>query len=96
MRLKKGEDRDQNANRLLSLSQSFLDCIMKTSLATCPMAIRRVCECLKREVEVKFPSAGVTVVAGFYFLRFVCPAIVTPEVVGIEGMLIGVSGSDWG
>ena len=84
--MKKGEDRDRNVNRLLSVAQTFLDHIIKTSLEACPVQIREVCECLRREVEARFPNASCSAVGGFYFLRFVCPTIVSPEVIGIEGM----------
>ena len=38
-----------------------------------------MCHMLQVEATAKFPSAKYTVVSGFYFLRFLIPAIVAPE-----------------
>lgn len=40
--------------------------------------MREVCNTLQTVTKGKFDDATHTTVAGFYFLRYVCPAIVAP------------------
>lgn len=37
----------------------------------------------KQEVAKKFPEVGTISVGGFIFLRYLCPALVTPEIYGL-------------
>ena len=39
--------------------------------------------CLQEEVGSKFPSSKTQAVAGFLFLRFLCPAMLNPKGYGI-------------
>jgi Ras GTPase-activating protein 1 len=39
--------------------------------------------CLQEEVGAKFPSSKTQAVAGFLFLRFLCPAMLNPKGYGI-------------
>ena len=41
--------------------------------------MRQACYHLYTEVGKKFPDLCATAVGGFFFLRFVCPAIIAPE-----------------
>ena len=45
--------------------------------------IRKICAELRRTVQERFPESTYSVVGGFFFLRFVCPAIVSPEGFGV-------------
>jgi hypothetical protein len=38
---------------------------------------------LHKEVVQKFPESKYSVLSGFFFLRFICPAIVSPERYGL-------------
>jgi hypothetical protein len=37
----------------------------------------------QEEVQKKFPDQKTIVVGGFYFLRFLCPALVVPDSYGL-------------
>ena len=41
--------------------------------------IRRICYELRLAVSDKFPNSSYSVIGGFFFLRFICPAIISPE-----------------
>lgn len=45
--------------------------------------IRKICAELRIAVQERFPQSLYSVVGGFFFLRFVCPAIVSPEGFGV-------------
>jgi len=74
----KGVDVKANLEKLLAISQSFLDKIFK-SVDLCPLTFRQIFKHAQDEVNLKFPDMHRLVVGGFIFLRFFCPAIVTPE-----------------
>lgn len=40
-------------------------------------------EQLRREVSARFPGSHLQIVGGFLFLRFICPAVVSPETHGL-------------
>ncbi len=42
-----------------------------------------ITSCLYREVARRFPDSKYKVVGGFIFLRWLCPAIVTPDAFGL-------------
>jgi len=44
---------------------------------------RFVCHLMRKKAVKKFPESNYSVIGGFFFLRFLCPAIVTPERYGI-------------
>jgi len=45
--------------------------------------MKQMCVLLRHEVEEKFPSAVPFTMGGYYFLRLVCPSIVSPDGFGI-------------
>jgi len=49
----------------------------------CSLHLRHMFRYTKKEVMKKFPEHHLRVVGGFYFLRFLCPALVSPEGFGI-------------
>lgn len=42
-----------------------------------------ICRELHLSVQEKFPNAKHTVIGGFVFLRFICPALIAPDKFGI-------------
>ncbi|KAI8801315.1 hypothetical protein BJ742DRAFT_685193 [Cladochytrium replicatum] len=76
------DDRATNLRNLAYASQAFLNAIFANA-PNVPPALRAICSMVYATVMQKFPSEGesraVTGVGGFFFLRFVCPAIVGPE-----------------
>ncbi|KAJ5066806.1 ras gtpase-activating protein [Anaeramoeba ignava] len=48
-----------------------------------PVEIKHICQYSKNSISKKFPNHSLLGVAGLVFLRFICPAIVSPEVYGI-------------
>ncbi|KAJ3188570.1 Ras GTPase activating protein ira2 [Gaertneriomyces sp. JEL0708] len=75
-------DYDTNLKNLKLVSQRVLDCILLPGVAPIPTGIRHVCALIWRLVHHRFPDAKVVAVGGFLFLRFFCPAIVSPETHG--------------
>lgn len=73
---------EENMNNLIKLTKKFIDQIVN-SLELCPKSLRVLCSLLQKEVSKKFPQSRLSSVGGFFFLRFICPAIVTPETFGI-------------
>ncbi|KAL6049049.1 Ras GTPase activating protein ira2 [Balamuthia mandrillaris] len=81
----------QNTQTLNDVVLMFLDKITG-SLSQCPPTFRYICSQLRAKVIQKFPEHKYTVIGGFFFLRFICPAIVAPDrynIVDME-MLSGV------
>ncbi|KAJ6237658.1 ras gtpase-activating protein [Anaeramoeba flamelloides] len=49
------------------------------SLSNVPISFYKISNILKTTVESKFKNCTNIVIAGFFFLRFICPAIISPE-----------------
>jgi GTPase-activator protein for Ras-like GTPase len=77
-KLKSTRDRAANMKRLLLSCQNFLDWIL-TSTSNAPFTFRLISNKLFTEVGAKFPQSKYSSVGGFLFLRFFCPAIISPE-----------------
>jgi len=73
-----------NLQKLNSLAQRVLDCILASS-STCTPMLCKLCNMLKSYCSQKFPDSSLTSVGGLINLRFFCPAIVTPENYGLVG-----------
>ncbi|KAJ3452543.1 ras gtpase-activating protein [Anaeramoeba flamelloides] len=56
---------------------------ISSSITECPIVIREIASKLLQITSKKFQQAKYTTLAGFMFLRFVSPAIVVPESIGI-------------
>jgi len=72
------ESMEKNRERLQSTCSRVLRRILD-SLDQTPTEIRAVCNDLQTLVAAKFPSSAQLCVGGFLFLRYFCPAIVTPH-----------------
>lgn len=81
-RISPGASLEANTRHLGELAQFFVDVICN-SLAHVPASLCIMCRLLRQETEAKFPGSGDVCVGGFFFLRFFCPAIVTPSIYGI-------------
>jgi len=80
---KEGENVEQNLQKLMEVSQKILDVILKSG-SEFPLPLRVLAGSLMRDVQKKFPQHRLISVGGFLFLRFICPAILSP---GAYGML---------
>ena len=83
-KLPKGQSLETNCYNLMNVSNCFLEDILNT-LPHCPKQFRVISNFLSDCVQKKFPGHEHTVVAGFMFLRFLCPAIVAPDGFGVVG-----------
>eukprot|EP01102_Stenamoeba_stenopodia_P022840 TRINITY_DN9663_c0_g1_i2.p1 TRINITY_DN9663_c0_g1~~TRINITY_DN9663_c0_g1_i2.p1 ORF type:complete len:752 (+),score=196.71 TRINITY_DN9663_c0_g1_i2:1035-3290(+) len=73
---------EENRKFILEQTNKFFDAIIN-SVDECPTALRGILGILQEEVLEKFPASRYISVGGFYFLRFACPAIVSPEGFGV-------------
>jgi len=73
-----GENVEENMRRLLGMCKRFIEAFV-SSRAEVPAAVRFVLGSLKIMVEQKFPDSAYKAVGGFWFLRFACPAIFSPD-----------------
>ncbi|KAJ6239281.1 ras gtpase-activating protein [Anaeramoeba flamelloides] len=76
----------ENFNRLSKFVEQIIESILKSPLAF-PLVLRNLCWKLSEITSTKFPNSKYIVVAGFIFLRFICPAIVVPEKYGITKLI---------
>ncbi|KAF8979403.1 Ras GTPase activating protein ira2 [Entomortierella lignicola] len=81
-RLAPDEDINVNVENLKYMAQVFLDAITE-SASNVPASFCEVCWYLSQAVGERFPDAKFTSVGGFIFLRYLCPAIVTPDSDGL-------------
>lgn len=69
-------------DKLIEITNDFLDIIIQ-SLDAIPYGIRWICKQIRLLTKRKYPQASETSIAsligGFFFLRFINPAIVTPQ-----------------
>ncbi|KAI8817571.1 uncharacterized protein EV422DRAFT_541210 [Fimicolochytrium jonesii] len=77
------QDLEGNMRNLKVVSQGILDSIIGPGAVQMPPSLREACALIWRIVGSRFPDAQPTAVSGFLFLRFICPAIVSPETHGI-------------
>eukprot|EP01130_Rhizamoeba_saxonica_P015529 TRINITY_DN699_c0_g1_i2.p1 TRINITY_DN699_c0_g1~~TRINITY_DN699_c0_g1_i2.p1 ORF type:complete len:494 (+),score=90.10 TRINITY_DN699_c0_g1_i2:558-2039(+) len=66
-----------NVEKIGSLIDTMLDRIT-SSINQCPQELRVVARILSDSVEEKFPNCTGIVLAGYFFLRYLCPAIMVP------------------
>eukprot|EP01133_Synstelium_polycarpum_P005675 gene5675-6554_t len=75
-------DTTGNCSRLMAICQEFLDAIYN-SIEACPLPFREMANHLQSEVVKIFPESKYTSVGGFFFLRFFCPCILSPDANGV-------------
>jgi hypothetical protein len=80
-----GEDEDQSINKLqLSLVCQKAFHVIRQSTGLLPETFRAFFSHLRRKVEESYDEgAGRKAVGGFLFLRFICPAMMTPHIYGL-------------
>ncbi|CAE6422943.1 unnamed protein product [Rhizoctonia solani] len=78
-----GKNVEDNAKSLSIIAQAFLHVICD-SAPILPPIIREVCNHIADAVNEVWPESSFPAVGSFMFLRFICPAIVSPESVDIE------------
>lgn len=67
-----------NMERLQTLCITFLDTLI-ASVDLMPVPFRWMARVLHDEVATRFPDSKKQSVGGFLFLRFICPAMLSPE-----------------
>lgn len=77
-----GEDVNINRRNVIEATEMFLKAICD-SINEAPRSFRQICNFILTAVREKFPEAKYTAVGSFIFLRFFCPAIVSPETEGL-------------
>jgi len=76
------ENLEENQRRLEDMAQKYLTRIVD-SVNEIPLNMRRFFHMLRQLVKQCFPESELTSIGGFFFLRFLCPAIVSPEAFGV-------------
>jgi hypothetical protein len=75
---------DENVQNVLGVTKQILDSL-SSSVNHCPRSIREICKQLTQVVSTKYPEAVTSVVGGYFFLRFVCPALLAPNSFSLVG-----------
>lgn len=82
VRVSSNEELQKNTHQLCIVAQVFIDDICASSKHI-PASFRKICSIISEAVVARFPEAKYTAVGAFIFLRFFCPAIVTPDAEGL-------------
>lgn len=69
---------DQNISNLKALVHRCFDRILN-SRAVAPKPFLHICNALQSATRERFPESKFIVIAGFLFLRYICPAVVAPD-----------------
>nr|XP_018259204.1 neurofibromin 1 [Kwoniella dejecticola CBS 10117]OBR81362.1 neurofibromin 1 [Kwoniella dejecticola CBS 10117] len=77
------DDIDRNADHLRLMCQALLDLIC-SSTPRVPLMFRALCHHIWELVDDRFPDSRHSAVGSFIFLRFFCPAIVSPESIDLD------------
>ncbi|XP_035778220.1 neurofibromin-like isoform X7 [Anopheles albimanus] len=86
-RLEPSEDIENNRKNLIALTQKVFDAIVN-SADRFPPQLRSMCHCLYQVLSKRFPNLlqnNIGAVGTVIFLRFINPAIVSPQELGIVG-----------
>eukprot|EP01129_Flabellula_baltica_P010723 TRINITY_DN4562_c0_g1_i2.p1 TRINITY_DN4562_c0_g1~~TRINITY_DN4562_c0_g1_i2.p1 ORF type:complete len:316 (-),score=44.29 TRINITY_DN4562_c0_g1_i2:218-1165(-) len=86
-RLKESMSLDENIANLSNAACSLLNNIVNSRVFL-PRPFHYISNILKTAIEEKFPESQHTVIAGFFFLRFLIPAVVSPEGFGVINISI--------
>ncbi|PWN51037.1 hypothetical protein IE53DRAFT_314631 [Violaceomyces palustris] len=82
-KLEPGESAHKNQARLEEMAQAFIDQIC-SSAHRVPAVLRELCRHIRNLMDVRFPSSRYQGVGGLMFLRFISPAVVTPQIIDIN------------
>ncbi|WRT69099.1 uncharacterized protein IL334_006083 [Kwoniella shivajii] len=77
------EDIERNADHLRLMCQALLDLIC-SSTPRVPLLFKALCHHIWEIVEDRFPDSRHSAIGSFIFLRFFCPAIVSPESIDLD------------
>ncbi|WVF65508.1 hypothetical protein IAT40_000236 [Kwoniella sp. CBS 6097] len=77
------DDIDRNADHLRLMCQALLDLIC-SSAPRVPLMFRALCHHIWEVVDDRFYESRHSAVGSFIFLRFFCPAIVSPESIDLD------------
>eukprot|EP01101_Sappina_pedata_P009657 TRINITY_DN569_c2_g1_i1.p1 TRINITY_DN569_c2_g1~~TRINITY_DN569_c2_g1_i1.p1 ORF type:complete len:666 (-),score=164.85 TRINITY_DN569_c2_g1_i1:109-2106(-) len=77
-----GDDLNENRKNLMEGADLYFDGIRR-SISNCPAPFKVICRELRSSVIDKFPELTHAVIGGFFFLRFMGPAIISPEGFGV-------------
>ncbi|KYR01829.1 hypothetical protein DLAC_01846 [Tieghemostelium lacteum] len=78
------DDIQANTNALIKLTKQFIQAI-QDSVPNLPAPFREISNYIAKVVQESFPGNEKMAIGGIMFLRFICPAIVSPESFGIVG-----------
>lgn len=68
----------QNIFNMNYLANKFFKAVLNSN-DTIPFEIREIANTLQTAVLKRFPNSKYSAIGGFFFLRFVCPAVLAPE-----------------
>jgi len=91
VKLREYNELPRHLENLNKKCQQLLDSIL-SSYDKLPSTVRGVAHLVFNEVGRKYPSRQRIGIGNFLFLRFICPAIITPESYGIEFRNVRVDG----
>jgi len=79
-KLPKKDKKTQQKQNIKNLKQGCENLLSRivASLSSIPLVFRCICAILVSATSKKFPDSEKIVVSGFFFLRYICPAIVNP------------------
>ncbi|XP_036229152.1 neurofibromin isoform X3 [Bactrocera oleae] len=92
-RLEPGEDLERNKENLILLTRVFFEAILN-SVDRFPSQLRSMCHCLYQVLSKRFPTVlqtNIGAVGTVIFLRFINPAIVSPQELGIVNRQVPAS-----
>ena len=85
-KIQPGEDLEQHWNHLISLTTELWNCIASSALRL-PGELRHILKYVRAVAEDRYGdflrTVRYTSVSGFLFLRFICPAILSPKLFGL-------------
>ncbi|KAK2465915.1 hypothetical protein APHAL10511_001556 [Amanita phalloides] len=77
------QDLEQNKKNVELIASSFLS-IISASVPALPAMFREICAHIANRVVEHWPDSKFPALGSFIFLRFISPAVVTPEIVEVE------------
>lgn len=83
IKAEEGESVEENVRNIREMAERFLTRIVEHGASSFPNELRMICKELRDHTEKKFPESVNTVIGGYFFLRLICPATVSPEGFGI-------------